>query len=272
MYHALARGHATAMINRCSPVSDVCDWDTAGGREKLLDAFGRVCHMKKAERARKNIHPFRGPFRQPRVNVWDKREKILYLHNLFSADEAQIFAKTDDEKPLYPERSILSMMNILVQSRDNYIQSHLICTGGISHHTMTRMLERDVVTPETLSIEVDRILILTEDINAGIEHFMPEKREALSLMLPYRDGAIPACTMAIGMGPINGYTPVPSVSARTFLSSDMVKQEDRDRMEGYVRFRQDPDGFKAWLDHTIRPWRGPEGQAEPDETDLSGPS
>ena len=176
MYSRLADGHASKFIQDRPDLGVITEWLSSPRRFAAVSAFRESVPSKKPgrvlERLAKNVRPAFGGLH---LAQWDTEMKSVFSVRLASARETDVFAMTVEEQKTFSERSVI-LADLLFFARGQECSVDINIAANISHHAISRLLERGASTPETLKSDVLKILqqvrALRNFLSSGIEHKM----------------------------------------------------------------------------------------------------
>ena len=262
MYEKLASGYATQFIERRRDFAEIMTWLNSKRHDQAFDVFSTACLSKKPGRVVKKMkHAMHPPFSILDVARWTKAQKVFVARQMASAQEARMFDMSGAGRELFPERAVFLANSIFVFDEDG-VTSYFLISGGISHHAIKRMLEREVSSPETLKDDVEEILMEAFGFRTALEHAERaqgthlDDTQVFDIPVPFRGGALILRTLQAGVD-LKGVATdrLPIFSARTFLPEAMLTDRLRARMEGYPSDRHSlpaSDGVDATLDWMTR--------------------
>lgn len=260
MYKRLAEGHATKFIQDRPDLSVITDWLNSPRRKAALSAFHESVPSKKPgrviERVSKNVRP---AFGGVHLAQWDKAMKAVFAVRMASARETDVFAMTGDEEKAFSERSVI-LADLLCIARAAESNSHINIAANISHHAISRLMERGASTPETLKADVLQILqkarSLRTMLSSGFEHNLTKLKDDMTydMLMPHGDGALVLRTLRVNAAAKSFFPdPMPVFSIRTYLERSMLGPRDLERMAGFRISRdatvsvEDSQHILAWL-------------------------
>lgn len=260
MYKRLAEGHATKFIQDRPDLSVITDWLNSPRRRAALSAFHESVPSKKPgrviERVSKNARP---AFGSVHLAQWDKVMKAVFAVRMASARETDVFAMTGDEEKAFSERSVI-LADLLCVARAGESNSHINIAANISHHAISRLMERGASTPETLKADVLQILqkarSLRTMLSSGFEHNLTKLKDDMTydMLMPHGDGALVLRTLRVNAAAKSFFPdPMPVFSIRTYLERSMLGPRDLERMAGFRISRdatvsvEDSRHILAWL-------------------------
>ena len=260
MYKRLAEGHATKFIQDRPDLSVITDWLNSPRREAALSAFQYSVPSKKPgrviERVSKNVRP---AFGAVHLAQWDKVMKAVFAVRIASARETDVFAMNDDEEKAFSERSVF-LADLLCVWRAGESGSHINIAANISHHAISRLMERGASTPETIKADVLQILqkarSLRTLLSSGLEHNLTKLKDHMSydMLMPHGDGALVLRTLRVNATAKSFFPdPMPVFSVRTYLESSMLGPRELERMAGFRVSRdatvsaEDARHILAWI-------------------------
>lgn len=264
MYEKLARGHATAFINDLQDYAAFVNWREGPRPRKLISAFERSSYSKKPGRILKRLVPHLRPFfPRPTVSHWSRDFKVVTARSVASTTENHVFRLPDDTSPLYSERAAFLAELWLSQDYERIELGMLVC-ASISHHAIARLVEREAVSPEALSMEIPLMLeacsVLAE---TALTHAGTDECAMRSLMLPYKRGGLVAVFMDMDPARVHkGQKRSRILSVRTWLDESMLSGFDIERMGGIddltrvmlLDHEVGKAGFLRWIEGNARPW------------------
>lgn len=259
MYDKLARGYATAYIQSIEDHGSLMGWADSSRRELSSESFAQSSLSKKPGRVLKRLSPFvRPPFSRLFIPKWDKQFKSASAHLITAAPETEVFDILEVNQPLYQERAVF-LTNLIFSSEGGRCETSILTTANMSHHTLTRLLERDLATPDTLAEHVGQILQITRDFAQLFDQTSLDQEKTYSFLIPYREGALPAVTMRVQPTVKDLYQGNLSVlSLRTYLDGDKLTEVDRERMGGFktskISSYEDFSYNKRWMEGNARPF------------------
>jgi hypothetical protein len=272
MYHKIARGYATAYLSKLQSYDNVEAWFHGPKCLKPLNSFEASCQSKKPGRCAKRLLPLVRPvFEQPRVGLWTKDVKLVLAVGVSSAQESQVFEVSQDETPRFSERAAF-LSNLIFSEIGGYASAQIMTVANISHHAITRILERDMSTPEKIKKDVRNILEVSRNLGMSFQTIDMDKSKAYSFLVPYKGGALPVVTMRVNASSREAKENQWVMSVRTYLAPEMVKAEDEKRMEGFEaaigdfeKPRKDStsEDIERWMKLNARPWVSTETGEKP---------
>lgn len=268
LYNRLADGHATKFIQERAELGEILSWNGSSRHKAAMTAFQVSALSKKPGRVIERMVPHVRPaFNTLRVMQWDKKFKAVFAVRMASARETDVFYMTPHEREAFSERSAF-LADLLFYAHGDQCNASLNVASNVSHHAISRLLERKGSTPESLRNDIVEILqqarALRQFLSVGIDHSMTKMRDGMTydLFVPFRTGGLVIRTLRVNaVSKTLLSDPIPVFSIRTFLDESMLSARHRERMAG---FRLSRDALVSEEDsrHTLR-WI--EGNAE--ETD-----
>ena len=260
MYHKLARGYATAYLEKLQTYDAVEDWFEGRRCIQAITSFEQSAQSKKAGRCAKRLVPFLKPvFQQPRVGFWTRGSKLAISQAVSAAPESRVFDLDETTRPIFSERSAF-LSNLFLGEVDGEFDARLLTVANISHHALARIVERELVVPEKLALEARNILGLTRNLAMTFSLTDLDQDEAYAFLLPYKGGALPVVTMRISADSREASENRWIMSVRTFLTADMLKQSDHERMGGFheatalISSDGSSEAISRWMEENARPW------------------
>lgn len=258
MYPALARGHATAYLNKQRPHSEVMTWFDSPRCRAALSEFDRSTRSKKPGRVLKRVAPHLKPvFERATIGIWVRPIKIVMTDALSVAQTNTVLDTDGDSTPLFEERSVF-LTNGFLQADAERTESFAMTVANISHHALQRLIERDVTTPKDLPDHVRVILATARNIGLLADVVMP-RAETQAFLLPYADGALAAVSMRVRPDPSQPDQTRDVIAVRTWLGPEMLSEEDQRRIKGFDeamdKMLEDDGQAKDWLRGNALPWR-----------------
>lgn len=257
MYKRLADGHATNFIQERPSLSEITDWLDSPRREAAVLAFRGSAFSKKpgrvVNRVSKQVRP---AFDTVRLAQWDKVMKAVFGVRLASVRETDVFAMHIDEQKAFSERSVI-ISDLTFVARGHEVQTTINISANISHHAISRLLEREVSTPETIEGDILQILqqarALRNFLSSGVDHNLHKLKDDMTydLMVPYGEGALVLRTLRINAAQKSFFSdPMPVFSVRTFLDRSMLSSRQYERMDNF-RLSRDPLISEEDCRHTL---------------------
>ena len=209
-------------------------------------AFRESAFSKKPGRVVKRVSKqVRPAFDTVHLAQWDKAMKAVFGVRLASVRETDVFAMNTDEEKAFSERSVI-ISDLLFAARGQNLQTTINISANISHHAISRLLERGASTPETIEDDVLQILqqarALRDFLSSEFDHSLYKIKDGMTydLIVPYADGGLILRTLRINAAQKSFFSdPMPVFSIRTFLDSSMLSSRQYERMEGF-RLSRDP--------------------------------
>ena len=268
MYHGLARGHATAFIAHQTSFDAVEDWIRGGACKVAMDTFAESGKSKKPGRCAKRLAPLLRPvFRLPMVAEWTKARKLLFARGLASSQESQIFDLGREDVPLFSERAVF-LNHLFFTDTPEETNVQMSTPANMSHHAITRLLERDFASPEDLPRMVEKILFVACGLGASMDRARLEDGRQWAFLVPFEGGALPVVSMSIRPDRKHDHAANRTMSVRTFLAPDMIGSRDRERMSDFdvvsATSRRGPgkwDDLPHWMAANARPWSADGGRS-----------
>lgn len=260
LYKKLADGCATKFIQDRPDLSVITDWLNSQRRTDAATAFRTSALSKKpgrvVERISKHVKP---AFGNVNLAKWDKIMKAVFAVELASARETEVFAMTEDEEMSFSERSAI-LVDLLFLTNARESNTYINIAANISHHAISRLLERGASTPETIREDVLDILqtarFLRTFLSSGIEHNLTKLKDGVTydLLMPHGDGALVLRTLRVNAAAKSFFpSPMPVFSIRTYLDKSMLGPREIERMAGFRVFRdvevsgEDSRHILAWI-------------------------
>lgn len=260
LYKKLADGHATKFIADRPDLSVVTDWLNSPRSSAAVSAFRNSVPSKKPgrviERISKHVRPAFGPVH---LAQWDKVMKAVFAVRLASARETEVFAMTSGEEKAFSERSVI-LADLLFFARAQEVSANINIAANISHHTISRLLERGASTPETIKTDAIEILqkarSLRSILSSGIEHNLSKLKDGVTydMLIPHGDGALVLRTLRVNAASKSSFPdPMPVFSVRTYLDNSMLGPRDLERMASFRVSRdamlsaEDAQHILAWI-------------------------
>lgn len=246
MYKRLADGHSTQFIQGRPELAVITNWMNSPRSAMAASAFRESVGSKKpgrvAERIIKHVRPAFGGLK---VIQWDKEMKAVFSARMAAALETDVFDMTFDEQKAFSEPSVI-LSDLLFFERAQESTVDINISANVSHHALSRLLERGASTPETLKADALNILqkarALRQFLSSGIDHNLTRLKDEMTydFIVPYRDGGLIIRTMRINTVTAQLFSdPMPIFSIRTFLHGSMLGPRERERMVGF-RLSRDP--------------------------------
>ncbi|MCY4289060.1 MAG: hypothetical protein OXC63_10750 [Aestuariivita sp.] len=273
MYEKVARGHATAYLNKLPPHDRLLAWLDGAGGEMALDIFEKYCYSKKPGRVIKRLAPALSPIlHSPRVLRWTRNDVTLMAIGYSNSTENQIFQLPEDVQPLYSERAVFQTNVFFEYIANDGIGTSTIIVASISHHAIARLVERGAVAPEKLQESVP--LLLDMCTNVALHAYILDVGvfDLYSFMLPWNNGAFVMVFMEMDPNRESGGKERKQIlSIRTYLNKEMLSMHDLERIRGFPdgvwALREEDEEIRRWLIGNARPWNFSETTLEIKELD-----
>ena len=257
MYKKLADGYARKFIQDCPDLSLITNWLSSPRSHVATMAFQDSVGKKKPgrviERIIKHVRPAFGLLK---VAQWDKEMKAVFSVRLASAVETDVFDMTLDEEKAFSEPSVI-LSDLIFFARAQECSCDINIAANISHHCISRLLERGASSPETVKGDILAILqqvrALRSFLSTGIEHNLTKLKDGVTydFIIPYKGGGLVIRSISINTE-AKSFFPgrMPIFSVRTFLNEAMLNTRHRERMAGFSLSR---DPFVSTTDahHTL---------------------
>jgi len=260
MYHKLARGYATEFLGKLQTHEDVETWFSGPKCRKAMSSFEASCLSKKPGRCAKRLAPFLKPaFEAPIIGLWHREMKMAFAAAISAAPESQVFDLGGEDEILFRERSAF-LNNVFLSDDGEEVSARLLTVSNISHHALSRIVEREMATPEALPGKTRRILEIARNMAMTLPFTDLDEDCAQEFLIPFGGGALPAVTMRVHPGSRERFENRRVISIRTWLGAEMLKPEDHERMGGFDRALDDygssdgKSGFVRWMEINARPW------------------
>ena len=259
MYEKIARGYATAYVNSLPSHDKILTWFDGPRGAKALDIFEKFCFSKKPGRAtkrlRENIRPL---FNSPKILYWEKAKKIIVADGYSSVTENHIFLPNDIQ-PLYAERAVFQTTLFFEYIPFDGVGTSTINLAAISHHAISRLVERGAISVEDIPFTIPLLLNYSTKFAIRVFEAAVDLSEMQSFLLPWADGVLVLVFMDMDPGSDrSGKERQQTLSIRTWLSEEMLKDYDKERLEGLpderMFFGESADFFDLWIKGNARPW------------------
>ena len=205
------------------------------------------------KRVSKHVRP---AFETVHLAQWDKVLKAVFGVRLASVRETDVFAMHSDEEKAFSERSVI-ISDLMFVARGHEIQTTINISANISHHAISRLLEREASTPETIERDVLQILqearALRNFLSSGVDHSLDKLMDDMTydLMVPYGEGGLVLRTLRINAAQKSFFSdPMPVFSVRTFLDRSMLSSRQYERKDNF-RLSRDPLISEEDCQHTV---------------------
>lgn len=257
LYKRFADGHATNFVQSRPRLTDITDWLSSPRREAAVLAFRESAYAKKPGRVVKRVSKYVRPaFDAVHLAQWDKVMKAVFAVRLASVRETDVFAMHADEEKVFSERSVI-ISDLLLLSVGNNFSAKISISANISHHAISRLMERGASNPESIDSDVLEILqqarALRDFLSSKSDHSLTKLKDGMTydLIVPYRDGALILRTLRINATQQSFFSsPMPVFSVRTYLDDSMLSDRQHARMEGF-RLSRDPLISNEDCQHTL---------------------
>ena len=269
MYNRLADGYATKFIRDRPDLSVITDWLNSQRRTAAVSDFRDSAQSKKPGRVVKRISKHVIPaFSVVNLLQWDKNTKALFAVELASVRETEIFAMTADEEKAFSERSVI-LADLLFFSRARESNMYLNIAANISHHAVSRLMERGASTPETIREDILDILqkarCLRNQLSSGIDRNLTKIKydTTYDILMPHGEGALVLRTLRVNAATKSFFPdPMPVFSIRTYLDKLMLGPRELERMTGF-RISQDAEISAEDSRHILAWIKGNAEETEP---------
>ena len=165
--------------------------------------------------------------------------KAVYAVAVVSAEETEVFAMTNNEEKAFAERSVI-LADLIFCSHARESSTNIYITANISHHTISRLLERGASTPETIKADLLEILQKARSLRALLSSCIERNLTKLKndvtydILMPHGNGALVLRTLRVNAA-VKSFVldPMPVFSVRTYLESSMLGPRELERMAGF---------------------------------------
>ncbi|MEQ9243867.1 hypothetical protein [Roseovarius indicus] len=260
MYEKLASGYATKFVQEHPDLGVVTTWMGSPKSRDAVSAFRSSVLSKKPGRVASRLSKLVRPaFKSVQVAQWDKSMKAVFAVRLLSSDETDVLDINIDERKFFSERSVV-LSDLVFTARSGECSEQLSVSANISHHALSRLLERGAATPETLKTDVLEVLqqvrALRNLLSLGINHGLTKINDETTydIILPYKKGGLVVRTVRIGAEKRSFFSsPLPVFSIRTYLDETKLRAREHERMAGFrlsrasMLSREDVEYTLAWL-------------------------
>ena len=257
MNEGLAKGYATAFVQKQADHSSIQDWLESPRRTQAFKKFALSSQMEHEGRVLETMAPLIcPPFDAPFIPVpWSTQYKSVGAQLVSAAPETEVFQVDQNDELDYKERSVF-LNNLIYSANAGKVEASLLTVANMGHHTITRMLQRGLADESSLDYLVWLSMAIARDL-AQIFHWTSlEQDGAFDFLIPFMGGAFVARTMKVSPGIEKSYQGDRWVfSLRTFLEEDMLKPDDRERMAG-MNIAEDGTMRLRWLGQTREMQRG----------------
>lgn len=257
MDEALARGHATAFMQKQPDHTRIREWVESPRRAQAFKKFALLSQMEKEGRALETISPLIcPPFSEVFIpHPWSKLVKSVGAQLISAAPETEVFHRDESGELDYNEKSVF-LNNLFYMATLEKVESSLLTVANMSHHTIRRMLERGIADKKSLGYIVWLSMAVARDLAQIFSWTSLEQHEAYDFIIPFMGGAFFARTMKVSPGISKSYQGDKWVfSLRTFYSESMLKPDHIERMAG-MNIEKDGSMRLRWLGQTREMQRG----------------
>ncbi|MCY4304484.1 MAG: hypothetical protein OXC62_06860 [Aestuariivita sp.] len=260
MYEKIARGYATAYVNSLPSHDKILTWFDGPKGAEALNVFEKFCFSKKPGRTTlrlaKNLRPL---FETPRILCWEKAKKIITADGYSSATENHIFRLPNDIQPLYTERAVFKTTLFFEYVPFDGVGTSTINWAAISHHAISRLVERGAISSEEISFAVPILLDYSTSFAIRVFEANIDLSKMQSFLLPWADGVLVLVFMDMDPGSDRSVKErQQTLSIRTWLPDAMLKDSDKERIEGLrdeiMSPKESVDFFDLWIKGNARPW------------------
>lgn len=257
MDEGLAKGYATAFVRKQTDHSSIRDWIDSPRRSQAFKRFALSTQMDHEGRVLETLKPLIcPPFCDAFIpSPWIKSIKSVGAQLVSAAPETEVFHPDQSDDLDFSERSVF-LTNLLYLATPENVESSLLTVANMSHHTITRLLQRDLANEKSLDYIVWLSMAIARDLAQIFRLTSLKQNGAFDFLIPFMDGAFVARTMNVSPGIEKSYQGDQWVfSLRTFLEESMLKPGDHERMAG-LNIEEDGTMQLRWLGQTREMQRG----------------
>lgn len=189
----------------------------------------------------------RPPFSDPFIPApWSPLVKSVSAQLVSAAPETEVFHTVHSDELDFNERSVF-LNNLFYIATAEKVESSLLTVANMSHHTITRVLQRGLADEKSLDYLVWLSMAIARDLAQIFGLTSLEQDGAYDFLIPFMGGAFVARTMKVSPGIEKSYQGDRWVfSLRTFLEKGMFKPSDHERMAG-MNIEEDGTMRLRWL-------------------------
>ncbi|GAA6159165.1 hypothetical protein NBRC116589_13390 [Ruegeria sp. HU-ET01832] len=256
MDEKLAKRHAKKLMKDLPDYASIREWLESGKAREAQAIFEQTSNSEVPEWTLNRVAPLiNPPFERPKAPIWREDLKIAFASSVTTAFEAHIFENAEAETLHFdkPERSVF-LTDLQFESSSEEPGVFIMTAAHMSHHTLTRMLERELISPDNFISDVWEILMSARQLRQFFEMSKLDQDKTYDLIVPYADGAFWARMLRANAGARDYHHRAhPILSLRTFYDGSMLKSEHKERMAGYklvkdpILSQDDLEYMKAWI-------------------------
>lgn len=257
MDEGLSRGYATSFVQKQTDHGAILAWIESPRPAQAFKKFLLSTQREHEGRVIESMEPLISP---PFSNIfipspWTKSVKSLGAQLVSAAPETEVFQPDHIDDWDKPEKSVF-LNNLLYIAVDGKVEDTLLTVANMSHHTITRFLQRGLADERSLNRLVWLSMSIARDLAQIFQLTSLEQKGAFDFLIPFMGGALVARTMKVSPGIEKSYQGDRWVfSLRTFLEDSMLKPIDRERMAG-MEIKKDGSVQLRWLGQTREMQRG----------------
>ena len=252
-----AKGYATAYMQQQAEHSSIRDWLVSPLKQQAFNKFVLTAQMGREGKVLEHMAPlFPAPFSKPFIpHSWNERLKTVAVQIVTASPETEVIEVSQEDQKLYTERSVF-LSNLLYLKSEDDCDATLITAANISHHTITRLLQRGHLDKNSLNSRISLLMSITRDLAQIFSMTSLDQSESYNFLIPYKNGALVARTLKAAPETRVLYQGDQWIfSLRTFLEERMLKPRDRERMSG-MEILEDGSMLLSWLGRTREMRRG----------------
>ncbi len=257
MYEGLAKGYATAFVRQQTDHGAIRAWLESPRRPQAFKKFALSSQLGHEGRIIETMTPLVcPPFHKVFVPApWSKLVKSVGAHLVTAAPETEVFRSDQVDELDFDERSVF-LNNLFYIATKESVDSTLLTVANMSHHTITRLLQRGLADEQNLDYFVWLSMAIARDLAQIFGLTSLKQDEAYDFLIPFMGGAFVARTMKVSPGIEKSYQGDRWVfSLRTFLEEGMLKAGDHERIAG-MDIESDGTMQLRWLGRTREMQRG----------------
>lgn len=229
VYFKSARGHARFYMQSIQTREDYEKMTESPHMDRVLRSFMDSARSKKPGRVLKRLALLMDKkWMGVDVRKWSKDDKIIQCRRI-SYDRSAIIEIQEDYDKVVFQDDLLQLNDLFMRSTRTGISTHTGAGVSITLHAITRLLEREGLSPVDLAVCIPNIMAMVHHIGmAAFDTGYPAATN--SYLIPFVDGALVAINVpiktSVGTCPMR----VDGLSIRTYLAPDMITPEMRKRM------------------------------------------
>lgn len=257
MEEGRAKRYATAYMREQADHSIIEGWLESPRNQQAFNKFVLTTQMETDGNVLKHMAPFFSPdFSRPFIPIpWTEKQKTVAVQIVTVSPETEVIEVSQEEQKFYTERSVF-LSNLIYFKSEDACDATLLTVANVSHHTITRLLQRGEFDKDSLARNVGLLLSIARDLAQIFQMTTLDQSESYNFLIPYQNGALVARALKATPKIRKLYQDEQWVfSLRTFLEENMLKPKDRERMAG-LKIAKNGHVSLKWLGKTREMRRG----------------